>query len=129
MTTPSPKDQLVEEKLKAFALTKFAKGGGSSFECSDYEGMYNDLQVFLRAALSEAYEAGQADPFYGESIATIEARRDLKKETIAAFTADLRTKIEAMKYSPNDRRLFPISATRNDTLAEVLSLLTTPEHN
>lgn len=30
-----------------FAETKFAKMGGAAFECSDYEGMYDDLVKFI----------------------------------------------------------------------------------
>ena len=34
-----------------FKKTKFAKGGGSSFECSDYEGMCSDLLDFISQEL------------------------------------------------------------------------------
>ena len=34
-----------------FKKTKFAKSGGSSFECSDYEGMYSDLLNFISLEL------------------------------------------------------------------------------
>jgi hypothetical protein len=37
---------------KRFAETKFAKGGGSCFECCDYEGMYNELKSFISSLLS-----------------------------------------------------------------------------
>ena len=36
------------ERLKE---TKFAKEGGSCFECCDYDGMYADLEVFLTHSL------------------------------------------------------------------------------
>lgn len=51
---PTPKwnfstiDSEWEEKFK---FTKFAKGGGSCFECCDYEGMYADLLIFIRGLL------------------------------------------------------------------------------
>ena len=44
---------LKSEILKSFEETKFAKGGGSCFECSDYEGMYVDLKSFLSESMDE----------------------------------------------------------------------------
>ena len=36
---------------KEFEKTKFAIGGGSSFECSDFEGMYVELKQFISSLL------------------------------------------------------------------------------
>lgn len=49
--------QLKQKKLEEFEKTKFAKGGGYSFECSDYEGMYDDLKSFLSSAMDEIQNA------------------------------------------------------------------------
>ncbi len=49
--------QTFEEETKAeFAKTLFAKGGGSCFECCDYEGMYSDLQFFIAASHTRLIE-------------------------------------------------------------------------
>ena len=47
---------IIDEANKEFEDTKFAKGGGSSFECSDYEGMYDDLKSFLTQQITIAVE-------------------------------------------------------------------------
>lgn len=39
-----------------FAETKFAKEGGSCFECCDYEGMYVDLKSFLKQEIADALD-------------------------------------------------------------------------
>ena len=39
---------------KRLAKTKFAKGGGSCFECCDYESMYSELESFLHQELDRA---------------------------------------------------------------------------
>lgn len=39
-----------------FANTKFGKGGGACFECGDYEGMYDDLLLFIRQEISLAIQ-------------------------------------------------------------------------
>ena len=47
----------IEGKIKEdFKKTKFAMGGGLSFECSDYEGMYDDLLSFIRYFSQELIE-------------------------------------------------------------------------
>ena len=48
------KTETWEERFKQ---TRFAKEGGSSFEASDYEGMYDDLLKFI----STVYQQGRAD--------------------------------------------------------------------
>ena len=49
----TPLEQFEQDTLKEFENTKFAKGGGSSFECSDFEGMYIDMQDFITQKLRE----------------------------------------------------------------------------
>lgn len=49
------KDHIAEFE-KEFETTKFATGGGSSFECSDFEGMYVDLKSFFSSSLRSAIE-------------------------------------------------------------------------
>lgn len=44
-----------------FNKTKFAKGGGSSFECSDYEGMDTELRAFLKKHIEKARLQGKYD--------------------------------------------------------------------
>jgi hypothetical protein len=39
---------------KRLAKTKFAKSGGSCFECCDYESMYSELKSFLHQELDRA---------------------------------------------------------------------------
>lgn len=64
--TPSPQEKGWE---KEFENTKFAKGGGLAFECSDYEGMYIELKSFIKKTLTTerekvrewARERGQVD--------------------------------------------------------------------
>lgn len=46
--------EVVKDWEDRFRETKFAKGGGLSFECSDYEGMYTDLLDFIASELSKA---------------------------------------------------------------------------
>lgn len=48
---------ILTKKLEEFDKTKFATGGGSSFECSDYEGMYVELKSFLRTFYLEIIES------------------------------------------------------------------------
>lgn len=45
------KEEVKEKIEKEFEKTKFAKGGGSCFECCDYEEMYDDLLESLFKAL------------------------------------------------------------------------------
>jgi len=47
----------ISEILKEFDNTKFVKYGGSCFECCDYEGMYLDLQQFIRQQLEELLDS------------------------------------------------------------------------
>lgn len=51
--TSSPKEK---EWEKEFENTKFAKGGGLAFECSDYEGMYVELKDFIKKTLTTERE-------------------------------------------------------------------------
>jgi hypothetical protein len=39
-----------------FRKTAFAQGGGLAFECSDYDGMYLELVVFIAQEISRARE-------------------------------------------------------------------------
>ena len=45
-----------KEILEKFKSSKFAKEGGSCFECCDYEEMYADLKQFISAALNSQIE-------------------------------------------------------------------------
>ena len=49
------KDLLIKIE-KSFENTRLAKEGGSSFECSDYEGIYSDMQSFLHKSLLQVIE-------------------------------------------------------------------------
>ena len=51
------KTKLTEEILKDYCKTNFAKGGGSCFECCDYEGMDMELQDFIKQAISRTAES------------------------------------------------------------------------
>jgi len=42
-----------EEIIKEFKNTKFAKEGGSCWECCDYESMYSELKILLLKVLSQ----------------------------------------------------------------------------
>lgn len=42
-----------DKYIKIFEATKFAKGGGLAFECSDYEGMYKELQAIFIVAIAD----------------------------------------------------------------------------
>ncbi len=55
-------ERMKHEWEKEFENTTFAKGGGSCFECCDYEGMYTDLKDFIRTLLAseEARVRGEA---------------------------------------------------------------------
>ena len=47
----------INQQLKdKFAHTKFAKEGGSCFECCDYEGMYDDLLEFIQILVGDQVE-------------------------------------------------------------------------
>ncbi|TVL99548.1 MAG: hypothetical protein CV087_17465 [Candidatus Brocadia sp. WS118] len=46
-----------EAWAERFKKTKFARGGGLSFECSDYEGIYEDLLSFIRQELTSQHKA------------------------------------------------------------------------
>ena len=56
---------LTEKIIEEFKGTKFAKEGGSCFECCDYEGMYVELKSFILHFASqiatEAIEAVKVD--------------------------------------------------------------------
>ena len=41
---------------KEFSKTKFAKNGGSCFECCDYEEMYDELKSFFHSQLEKILE-------------------------------------------------------------------------
>ena len=41
---------------KEFSKTKFAKNGGSCFECCDYEEMYDELKQFFNSKLEKILE-------------------------------------------------------------------------
>jgi len=41
---------------KEFSKTKFAKNGGSCFECCDYEEMYDELKQFFHSKLEKILE-------------------------------------------------------------------------
>ena len=41
---------------KEFSKTKFAKNGGSCFECCDYEEMYDELKQFFHSQLEKILE-------------------------------------------------------------------------
>lgn len=49
--------KIIQERERAFDETKFAKGGGSSFECSDYEDMYTELKSFSIETIRLVVEA------------------------------------------------------------------------
>lgn len=49
-------DQHNKDMEREFEETLFAKGGGSCFECCDYEGMYNDLKSFLLSQNTALYK-------------------------------------------------------------------------
>lgn len=53
--------QLIEEGKKALAESKFGKGGGACFECSDYEGMYSDLEFFLESFALKIAESAKEE--------------------------------------------------------------------
>jgi hypothetical protein len=50
-----------ESWIERYQQTKFAKGGGSSFECSDYEGMDADMQAFIQQEKDKSYEEGSKE--------------------------------------------------------------------
>ena len=50
-----------------FKKTKFAKEGGSCFECCDYEEMYNGLKAFFRQKFIEAFEEVERKSFKDEN--------------------------------------------------------------
>jgi hypothetical protein len=47
-------EQILDELMEEFDKTKFATGGGSSFECSDYEGKYIELKDFIKSQIAKA---------------------------------------------------------------------------
>ena len=46
----------IQDIINKFDETKFAKEGGSCFECCDYEGMYLDLKSFLHSEIEKLLE-------------------------------------------------------------------------
>lgn len=44
----------LQDTMKKFDETKFAKGGGSCFECCDYEDMYLDVKDFISQSIKTA---------------------------------------------------------------------------
>ena len=44
----TPISELYKSEVERYENTKFSKGGGLSFECSDFEGMYVELKENLR---------------------------------------------------------------------------------
>ena len=57
--------QLLNKILGEWRETEFAKNGGSFIECCDYEGMYEQLELFLTKSLTTAYEEGIKDGMAG----------------------------------------------------------------
>lgn len=47
--------QLIEKFIEEFEKTRFAKDGGSAFECSDYEEMYIELKEFIKNMYSQVH--------------------------------------------------------------------------
>lgn len=84
---PRPTEGSWEDR---FAKTKFAKGGGSSFECSDYEGMYADLKSFIAAELAKAREEGKQEKIKEMHEFVIPA---VKSQALTPYRAELREKI------------------------------------
>ena len=48
---------LIEDVMQEFHKTKFAREGGSCFECCDYEGMMEDLKSFICSAMARAVKS------------------------------------------------------------------------
>lgn len=65
-------NDFIEKAKQDLKETRLGKEGGSSFECSDYEGIYADMESFLSQKLQEAYQAGYND-------ALKQAREEIEK--------------------------------------------------
>jgi len=71
---------------KEFRNTKFAKGGGLCFECCDYEGMWDDLEDFIRSYTRTLLES------FGEELLDVDIKKDKEGnvETEITFACNLR---------------------------------------
>ena len=69
---------------KKFEKTRLCKEGGSSFECSDYEGIVDDMWDFIHSAVSEAsakeYQRGALMQVKLDAETVVSDRKQIERE-------------------------------------------------
>ena len=53
---PMSFEEKLNEVVRQFENTKFAKNGGACFECCDFESMVEECKTFIRTALTQCRE-------------------------------------------------------------------------
>ncbi len=80
-----------------FENTKFGKGGGSAFECSDYEGMYLDLKSFIRTLIAKERESVNQIWLTREEAYTAGMSAGREDEAVKCWEHDKKARAEGYK--------------------------------